>query len=165
MGKQLVVGLGAAIFLKNTMDAYNTGDMELTNKVAVIESKIAGGIIGGTVGNFGGKVVARGVIYIIGLVAGAAGYTISLPVSLTITAVVIGAGVIGGVNMVQIWLKMNSKKDRSMLMESQLIDFHGSILIGLLVIGLMLLLCIYNLLFIKKIVKNFLKKYMVLKNI
>ena len=35
-------------------------------------------------------------------------------------------------------------------MESQLIDFHGSILIGLLVIGLMLLLCIYNLLFIKK---------------
>ena len=97
MGKQLVVGLGAAIFLKNTMDAYNTGDMELTKKVAVIEgSKIAGGIIGGTVGNFGGKVVARGVIYIIGLVAGAAGYTISLPVSLTITAVVIGAGVIGG---------------------------------------------------------------------
>ena len=37
-------------------------------------------------------------------------------------------------------------------MESQLVDFHGSILIGLLVIGLMLLLCIYiyNLLFIKK---------------
>lgn len=37
-------------------------------------------------------------------------------------------------------------------MESQLLDFHGSILIGLLVIGLMLLLCIYiyNLLFIKK---------------
>ncbi|WP_157938265.1 hypothetical protein, partial [Acinetobacter junii] len=42
-----------------------------TKKVAVIEgSKIAGGIIGGTVGNFGGKVVARGVIYIIGVVAG-----------------------------------------------------------------------------------------------
>ncbi|MEQ1411856.1 MULTISPECIES: hypothetical protein [Acinetobacter] len=97
MGKQLVVGLGAAIFFKNTMDAYNTGDMELTKKVAMIEgSKIAGGIMGGAAGNFGGKVAARGIIYIIGAVAGAAGYTISLPVSLTITAVVIGAGVIGG---------------------------------------------------------------------
>ncbi|UUM27004.1 hypothetical protein NQU59_15190 [Acinetobacter colistiniresistens] len=97
MGKQLVVGLGAAIFFKNTMDAYNTGDMELTKKVALIEgSKIAGGIMGGAAGNFGGKVAARGLIYIIGTVAGAVGYTISLPVSLTITAVVIGAGVIGG---------------------------------------------------------------------
>ncbi len=39
-----------------------------------------------------------------------------------------------------------------MLMESQLVDFYGSVLISLLVIGLMLLLYtyIYNLLFIKK---------------
>lgn len=97
MGKQLVVGLGAAIFFKNTMDAYNTGDMELTKKVAMIEgSKIAGGAAGGAIGGLGGKVAARGIIYIIGAVAGAVGYTISLPVSLTITAVVVGAGMIGG---------------------------------------------------------------------
>ncbi len=39
-----------------------------------------------------------------------------------------------------------------MLMESQLVDFYGSILISLLFIGLILILYtyIYNLLFIKK---------------
>ena len=93
MGKQLVVGLGAAIFFKNTMDAYNTGDMELTKKVALIEgSKIAGGVVGG----WGGKIVGGGVVYVIGLAAGAVGYTMTLPVSLTITAVVVGTGIIEG---------------------------------------------------------------------
>ena len=97
MGKQLVVGLGVSVILKNTMDAYNTGDMELTKKVALIESsKFAGGIAGGAIGGLGGKVAARGIIYIIGAAAGAVGYTISLPVSLTITAIVVGAGTIGG---------------------------------------------------------------------
>lgn len=61
MGKQLVVGLGVSVILKNTMDAYNTGDMELTKKVALIESsKFAGGIAGGAIGGLGGKVAARG---------------------------------------------------------------------------------------------------------
>lgn len=93
MGKQLVVGLGAAIFFKNTMDAYNTGDMELTKKVAMIEgSKIAGGIVGG----WGGKIVGGGVVYVIGVAAGAIGYTMTLPVSLTVTAVVVGTGIIVG---------------------------------------------------------------------
>jgi len=93
MGKQLVVGLGAAIFFKNTMDAYNTGDMELTKKVAMIEgSKIAGGAAGGWIG----KVVGGGVVYVIGMAAGAVGYTITAPVSLTITAVVVGTGIIVG---------------------------------------------------------------------
>ncbi len=69
MGKQLVIGLGATIFLKNTMDAYNTGDMELTKKVALIEgSKIAGGVVGG----WGGKIVGGGFVYVIGMAAGAA---------------------------------------------------------------------------------------------
>lgn len=93
MGKQLVVGLGAAIFFKNTMDAYNTGDMELTKKVAMIEgSKIAGGVVGG----WGGKIVGGGFVYVIGMAAGAVGYTMTLPVSLTITAVVVGTGIIVG---------------------------------------------------------------------
>ncbi|UNW05615.1 hypothetical protein [Acinetobacter indicus] len=93
MGKQLVVGLGAAIFFKNTMDAYNTGDMELTKKVALIEgSKIAGGVVGG----WSGKIVGGGVVYIIGAAATAVGYTMTLPVSLTITAVVVGTGIIVG---------------------------------------------------------------------
>lgn len=93
MGKQLVVGLGAAIFFKNTVDAYNTGDMELTKKVAMIEgSKIAGGVVGG----WGGKIVGGGFVYVIGMAAGAVGYTMTLPVSLTITAVVVGTGIIVG---------------------------------------------------------------------
>ena len=93
MGKKLVVGLGAAIFLKNTMDAYNTGDMELTKKVALIEgSKFAGGILGGSTGGL----VGRGIIYVIEATAFAVGYTISLPVSLTITAVVLGTTTIWG---------------------------------------------------------------------
>lgn len=72
--KRLVVGLGVAIGAVQVLEAYATGDKELTRKVAYVETaKFAGGMVGGALSGFIAGIVVgtsgTGAIVIIAIAA------------------------------------------------------------------------------------------------